>query len=152
MKEECDKTGGLTVNDCQHEIWARLEAIVAMRLFGDGDWPANPEAAPVLSKVLQEMGLEEPVPNRPNTARNTAFGKALNVDLLMVFMGLMEPWDSIATLEEYNLLDDDEADTLFGLVEAEKYSELRTRVQQAYRDYHNRCRFKSRSAAQNTTH
>jgi hypothetical protein len=124
------------MSDCKREIWTRLETIAATRLFGDGDWLADLETASALSNLLQEMGLKEQVPNHPNTTRTTSLGKEFNVDLLMVFMGLWEPWDSIFVLEKHELLDGDEIDALFDLVNAEKYSELKTRVQQAYRAYY----------------
>jgi hypothetical protein len=58
-----------------------------------------------------------------------------NIDLQMVFMGLLEPWDMIFTLQEYKLIDDDEADTLADLLQAEKYSDFRARVKKAYCDH-----------------
>ena len=41
--------------DDNREISIRLESIVSMRLFGDGDWLVNRETGPALSNVLQEM-------------------------------------------------------------------------------------------------
>jgi hypothetical protein len=54
-------------------------------------------------------------------------------------MGLWEPWDMIYVLEEHGLLDEDEVDHLFDLLQRdEEHYEpaLKARVQQAYRNYH----------------
>jgi hypothetical protein len=66
-------------------------------------------------------------------------GKGINVDLYEVFMGLWDPWDMIHILEKHGLLDEDEVEHLFVLLQRdEKYYEpvLKARVQQAYRSYH----------------
>ena len=99
------------------EILPRLEKIAAMRLFGDGDWPADGETALALNKALEDMGLQEPW---------TSLNRQFNVDLQMVFMGLLETWDMIIILEDYGLIQEDEVDILYDLCGAEKYSELRT--------------------------
>jgi hypothetical protein len=135
----------------KRDISTRLEAIVAVRLFGDGNWLVDRESGPALSKVLQEMGLEEQLPNDPKTTRSTSLGKEFNIDLQMVFMGLWEPWDMIFILEEHELIDTDEVDTLVDLLNAEKYSDLRTRVKQAYRDYHKACQLRSAPSIAATT-
>ena len=94
--------------DDSREISIRLEAIVAMRLFGDGDWLVNRETGPALSNLLLEMGLEERLPHDPSTTQSTTLGRQLNVDLQMAFMGLWEPFDMLSVLEEHGLIDADE--------------------------------------------
>jgi hypothetical protein len=119
------------------EIATRLDTIASTRLFGDGRWLVDPETAIALDEALNAMGLQEQLPK--NSSRDTALGKEFNLSLQMVFMGLWEPWDMIHVLEEQRLLDEDEIDRLFDLLERseEEYERaLKTRVQRAYRDYH----------------
>ena len=54
-------------------------------------------------------------------------GKEFDLDLQLVFIGLLEPWDMVCTLEERGLVSPYEVDALFYLVETERYSELRIR-------------------------
>jgi hypothetical protein len=112
-------------------------AIANTRLFGHEGWLADREAAIKLDEALQAMGLHEQV--SANTFRNTTLGKEVDVDLHMVFMGLWEPWEMVLILEERGLLDEDEVDPLFDLLERdEKHYEppFKARVQQAYRNFH----------------
>jgi len=123
--------------DKKHEVTTRLATIASTRLFGHEGWLADREAAIKLNEALQAMGLREQV--SANTFRNTSLGNELKVDLYEVFMGLWEPWDMIHVLEEHGLLDEDEVDHLFDLLERdEKHYEppFKARVQQAYRNFH----------------
>jgi hypothetical protein len=123
--------------DKKHEITTRLAVISGTRLFGQEQWLVDREAAIKLNETLGAMGLREQV--SANTFRNSTFGNELKVDLHKVFMGLWEPWDMIHVLEEHGLLDEDEVDHLFDLLQRdEEHYEpaLKARVQQAYRNYH----------------
>jgi hypothetical protein len=71
------------------EILAEVEAMIFARLFGSGPWLADRESAVVLSRRLEQLGLEERVPGTSNTWRNTPLGRELHFDLLMVFVGAM---------------------------------------------------------------
>jgi hypothetical protein len=118
-------------------IATRLAVISSTRLFGEEQWLVDREAAIKLDEALQAMGLHEKV--SANTFRNTTLGKEVDVDLHMVFMGLWEPWEMVLILEERGLLDEDEVDPLFDLLERdEKHYEppFKARVQQAYRNFH----------------
>jgi hypothetical protein len=121
------------------EILATVDAIATSRLFGRGKWlVGNPRTATALNEMLQTLGLEELLPDGISS-RCTSLGKELNSDLQQVFMGLWEPWDAVHVLKDYDLVAEDEVDTLLDLLEiGEKYYEplLRARVQQAYRDYY----------------
>ena len=119
------------------EIAMKLAMIGSTRLFGHDGWLADREVAFRLGETLHAMGLQEQV--SANTFRNTTLGNAVNVDLHMVFMGLWEPSDMVHILKQYGLLDEDEVDALYDLLERdEKHYEppLKARVQQAYRNYH----------------
>jgi hypothetical protein len=123
--------------DKKHEITTRLAVMSGTRLFGQEQWLVDREVAIKLDEALQAMGLYEQV--SANTFRNTTLGKEVDVDLHMVFIGLSEPWEMIHVLEEHGLLDEDEVDHLFDLLQRdEEHYEpaLKARVQQAYRNYH----------------
>jgi hypothetical protein len=119
------------------EIATRLDAIASTRLFGDGKWLVDREVATGLNEAIGAMGLQEQLSE--NTSRDTVLGKEVNLSLYMVFMGLWEPWEMVHILEEHGLLDEDEIDPLFDLLErGEEHYEpaLKACVQQAYRNYH----------------
>jgi hypothetical protein len=59
------------------------------------------------------MRLEENVPGRNDTSRSTPLGKELNVDLLMVFMGLWCEWEIPHWLEEYALIDESQSAAMY---------------------------------------
>jgi hypothetical protein len=121
------------------DVVAKVDEIASRRLFSEPKWLVDgPITANALDRTLQTLGLVEPLSGRTGY-QNTNLGKELNIDLQEVFMGLFDPWDAVGILEDHNLVSDDEADTLYSLLEMdEKHYEpiLRRRVQQAYRDYH----------------
>jgi hypothetical protein len=120
------------------EVLRVVDAIASRRLFSNEEkWLVpGPTTANALNRTLRTLGLVE---EDGKDTRSTALGKELNIDLHEVFMGLWEPWDAIHVLEQNNLVSDDEMDSLFDLLEmGEQHYEpiLRSRVQQAYRDYY----------------
>src|SRR3977135_4156958 len=88
------------------EILAEVEAMVFARLFGRRRWLADRESAAILSRRLEQMGLEERVPRDSDTSRSTPLGKELHSHLLMVFLGLWDEWDIPMILEDHDLIDD----------------------------------------------
>jgi hypothetical protein len=66
------------------------------------------ETVKALCTQLRELGLTEAVPDQPNTERLTDLGRELNIDLMQVFMGFWDPYDAALTLEEYDLISEDE--------------------------------------------
>jgi hypothetical protein len=78
------------------------------RLFGNRQWLVNRETAWAVDKKLKELGLNEPVPGKPNTEQATPLGRELNIDLMQVFMGMWEPYEMPMILEDHGLLSDDE--------------------------------------------
>jgi len=119
------------------EIFQQLDKIISARLFGDGRWLADREAASALNRALDEMGLQET--RTDGSSSDTQLGQELDVALQMVFMGLWEPWDSIFVLQDSGLIHEQEVEPLFALIEmGNEHAEpaLRTRVQNAYRDYY----------------
>jgi len=70
-----------------------LRSMVEERLFGDGPWsPDDPKVNRAISDKLSALGLQhvEPVTGAVHT---TELGRELNVDTLMLFTGLHEPYE-----------------------------------------------------------
>jgi hypothetical protein len=82
------------------------------------------------------MGLVEVVCVEPQTWRATALGKELDVELFQVFMGLWYEWEIPIILEDYHLIDEEEADALCAcLGKADAKSVLIAYMQRAYFEY-----------------
>jgi hypothetical protein len=126
----------------EQEVSQKLDDIIVARLFGHEPWLVDRETGAALSRTLSEMGLEEQVLGKKDTSRLTALGSKLNVDLMMVFMGLYDEGDIPYVLEKHTLIDEFEADAIYDALEAGGDPErlLRNRVQQAYFDYYNPCK------------
>jgi hypothetical protein len=119
------------------ELVSELDALINTRLFGPGNWLADAEAVSAIERKLHKWNLEERVPGFDRVTRATSLGKLLNVDLLMVFCGIMEPWDAVMILEGQGLLDEVEASNLYQYLAAQKDPDrlLRKQVQEVYRRY-----------------
>jgi hypothetical protein len=126
------------------EIIERLRHIIDERLFGNGPWLVDKESGDKIHTMLLEMGLIEPVPGVDQTSRPTPLGKVLHLDLLQVFMGAIDEYDACEILGEYGLMELEDAECLWRLLEgvgprtAEKRTceagrqELKERVRRAY--------------------
>jgi hypothetical protein len=123
----------------KQKISLKLDRIVVARLFGDGSWLADSETGVALSKTFFEMGLQEAIPGELHSWHLTDLGTELNLDLLMVFMGLFCESDIPYLLKKNALIDEPEVEAIYDALEAGIDPErlLRTRVQQAYVDYYN---------------
>ncbi len=92
-----------------------------------------------MSRKLRDFGLDEQVPGQPGTTRSTDFGIEQRLDLMMVFMGLMDelamPW----ILENYGLIDDLECDDILEQFEHGSDPEfvLLRIVRRAYFEFYN---------------
>jgi hypothetical protein len=66
-------------------------------------------------------------------------GKELNLDLLMVFMGLWDEWEVPYVLEDFGLIDKSQSDAMIDLLSRgiDPESVLRGPAQQAYYDHYN---------------
>jgi hypothetical protein len=120
------------------EILAEVEAMIFARLFGSGPWLADRESAVVLSRRLEQLGLEERVPDTSDTWRNTPLGRELHFDLLMVFVGLWDEWDMVSILEGHGFIDDLEVEHIQNLLQAGRDPEivLKKHVREAYLKYY----------------
>ena len=115
-----------------------LHAMIVTRLFGGRPWLADREACDALRKKLDELGLQESVPGDDRARRNTALGNELQLDLVMVFIGLWVEWEMPMILEDHGLIDEIDTSRLFDLLETCSDPEylLRPIVRKAYRDHY----------------
>ena len=126
-----------------HEVAAReLHKIAAARLFVTNPWLADREACHFLDSRLTELGLQERVDDL--TRRHTIAGKALLINLHLVFMGLMDEAEIPLVLEEHRLIEKEEVDRLYeGLARSsDPEALLRPVVQKAYMRYFNSGRYR----------
>ena len=117
------------------EIIAELENMVVARLFSGQPWLADPETCSAIWRKLIQMGLLEQVRYEPTRWRTTPLGKELDLDLFLVFMGVICEWDVPITLEEYGLLTEPEFDAIIESSEADAETLLSGYVKRAYFDY-----------------
>ena len=117
------------------KIIAELENMVAARLFGRQPWLADRETCSAVHRKLVQMGLVECVCVEPYTWRSSPLGKELDLDLFLVFMGVICEWDVPITLEEYGLLTEPEFDAIIESSEADAETLLSGYVKRAYFDY-----------------
>ena len=123
------------------EIVAELEAMAWYRLFDSRQWLADQETCWAVHQKLIEMGLVEQI--SPDTWRNSPLGKELDVDLFEVFMGIIDEWDALSILEEYDLIDEWDFDSLYARMSRKAAPELVLVevVRRAYLDYGKASRF-----------
>jgi hypothetical protein len=114
-----------------------LYTLAEQRLFGDGLWPAEGETLYALRRKIDEAKLWELVPGTNDTYRPSPLGRAVNVDLLMVFLGLWDDADIPLVLENQGLMSEDEMDDVFERDCDEKGFEaiLLPYVRRAFRQY-----------------
>jgi hypothetical protein len=109
------------------------------RLFGDRPWLADRENCAALYKKLDEFGLQERVPGMIDTTRCTKLGAELNLDLMMVFMGLWEECSMVEILVDHGLIDKFDASRIYNLLENCRNPELVLRpiVKKAFHNHFN---------------
>ena len=116
-----------------------LHAMMISRLFDERPWLADREACAALHKKLDDLGLQECVPGDDSSTRSTALGNELNMDLVMVFIGLWDEWEMPIILERFGLIDETDELRIYELLETCSDPErlLRPIVRKAYRDHYN---------------
>jgi hypothetical protein len=93
-------------------IICKLHEITDHYLLGAGTWPADREKLPALYRTFRNLGLDEDVPDSPETTQSTALGKELKLDLLKAFVGAWEIYEIPYVLEEYGYIDEAQAEAL----------------------------------------
>ena len=118
-------------------VLVNLHAMMYLRLLSVGTWLADPEAYIAISRKLDELGLQERVPGDENTRRNTELGNELQLDLIMVFLGIWDGWEVPFILERHGLIDKIDEERIYDLLAANLDPEfvLRPIVRRAFRDH-----------------
>jgi hypothetical protein len=116
-------------------IITELNGMAWHRLFDSPHWLADREQCSAARRRFLEMGLEEQI--SPNSWRSTPLGRALDVDLFMVFLGIWEPWEVPYILEKYGLIDEWENEMIWARLSrgADPDRALLDVVRRAYIDY-----------------
>jgi hypothetical protein len=116
-----------------------LHVMMVARLFGDRPWLADRESCEALNNKLYEFGLQEDVLWETNMTKTTTLGKELNFGLVLVFIGLLNEWDLVMTLEDHDLIDEFEATCICDQLETCSDPEhvLRPIVQKAFHKHFN---------------
>jgi hypothetical protein len=117
------------------EIVAELEAMAWHRLFTCRQWLAGRETVYAVNQKLIKMGLLERISS--DTWQTTPLGRELDVDLFEVFIGVIDEWDALSILEEYDLIDEWDFDSLYARMcrKANPEVVLMGTVRRAYLDY-----------------
>ena len=120
-------------------IIANLHAMIVTRLFGGRPWLADREACDAISRKLEDLGLQERVPGDTLATISTGLGNELEVDLVMVFVGLWDEWEIPSILERHGLIDEIEEFHIYDRLETSGDPEraLRPLVQKAFLDHYN---------------
>jgi hypothetical protein len=74
-------------------IICKLHEIADHCLLGAGTWPLDRESLSAFDKMVRSLGLDEDIPDSPCTARLTALGNELKLDLFMAFVGAWEMYE-----------------------------------------------------------
>jgi hypothetical protein len=123
------------------EIVAELEAMAWHRLFTCRQWLAGRETVYAVNQKLIKMGLLKRI--SADTWQTTPLGRELDVDLFEVFIGVIDEWDALSILEEYDLIDEWDFDSLYARMSRKANPEvvLAGAVRRAYLDYGKASRF-----------
>lgn len=113
-----------------------LHAMMDTRMFGENSWLADRDACISISAQLISRGLQV---ESEGTYSTTVLGKAVELDLAMVFVGIWDEWEVPCILEKYDLIDESDAFSIYDQLEDCEDSErvLRPWVQKAYFDHFN---------------
>ncbi len=124
---------GLEVGGCQMKS-CNFDEFVQVRLFHNAaPWPMDVSELADFNKVLDTTGLVETVPGKGGGWRKTPLGDAMNLDLLMVFLGVWDKWDVPLLLKDNGLIDAAESEWLGNLLgTGADYTALRPAVRRAY--------------------
>ncbi len=123
------------------EIVVELEAMVSYRLFGCHSWLADQPTSSAMHDKLMKIGLLEHISS--NTWKTTPLGNELDIEVLLVFMGVFGVSDVPFVLEHYGLIDEQELGGLLECMSTDANPEfvLFGYVRRAYFDYHKTSKF-----------
>ncbi len=91
-----------------------FDKMVQARLVNNtAPWPMTVSELADFYKAAEIMGLVETVPGEPSTHRNTPFGEAINLNLLMAFLGIFEASEVSWVLQDNGLIDEAEGEWMW---------------------------------------
>ncbi len=124
---------GLEVGGCQMKS-CNFDEFVQARLFDNtAPWPMDVSELADFNKTFETLGLVETVPKEPDTWRNTTLGNSINLDLLMVFLGIWDRFDVPWILQKNGLIDATEFERLENLLLVDdSYTPLLPAIRRAY--------------------
>ena len=111
-----------------------LDELVRARLFNSAaSWPMDPSEIANIDRTFEILGLVERVSGDLDCWRNTPLGNAINLDLLMVFLGIWDEYEVPQVLRDNGLIDEWEYEHLWVLLGGGcDYATLRPAVRRAY--------------------
>ena len=97
----------------------------------------NDRLSEAVVTAFLKTGLAELVPGEPDRWQATALGKKMDVDLLVVFLGIFDEFNAAEILADRGFIDNREVDRLWDLMHAGNDPEevLKPVVRAAYRRY-----------------
>jgi hypothetical protein len=124
------------------KIITELENMVVARLFSRRPWLADRETSPAVIRRLLQLGLWECICVEPCTWRMSRLGKELDIELFNVFLGITEEWVVPMILQQYEFIDESEADAICSRMEnTDASAVLSGYVKRAYFEYHKATKF-----------
>ncbi len=110
------------------------EMVQARLVNNTAPWPMAVSELDDFYKAAEIMGLVETVPGEPSTHRNTPLGEAINLHLLMAFLGIFEASEVPWVLEDNGLIDEAEFEWMLSLLgdDGVDHAVLRPAVRRAY--------------------
>ncbi len=112
-----------------------FDKMVQARLVNNtAPWPMHISDLADFYKAVEIMGLVETVPGEPSTHRNTPLGEAINLHLLMAFLGIFEASEVPWVLQDNGLIDEPEFEWMLSLLgdDGVDHAPLRPAVRRAY--------------------
>jgi len=116
---------------------SEVQSMILSRLLGADRWFAYEDEVPRLFKWVLKTGLAELVPGEPDKWQATALGKKMDVDLLVVFLGILDEFGAVEILADRGFIDSREVDRIWNFLDADYDPEvvLKPIVRAAYRKY-----------------
>ena len=101
----------------KRDIMQQLHEMVDHHLFESTTWPADRESVVGFNRFLEQMALTERVAGTDNTFRFTVLGRDCGLPLAHYLIGAHEPTEIPESLQYLGLIDEDEAESAYSLLE-----------------------------------
>ncbi len=107
----------IVVNMRKSTLLKKIQAMIDAQLFGGRPWPPDQATVAALQKKVFVLGLEERVPGMTDTWRSTPLGNEIQLDLMMVFMGIWALAEIPDILGKHQLIDEAECKSIYDKLE-----------------------------------